>query len=207
MKEDWQWLDSCWVILASGHRISLFYSLYFGIGVKLAVIKNIAGSSSLEWFVHTKQNSDNIKTWTNRGAWVAQSVKRPTSARSQSRGPGVQAPRQALGWWLRAWSLFPILCLSLSLPLPRSCSVSLCPKNKKLKKKKNKKTKKTTTKKTMKQQCVEDDSPILLQFKNEEGHLRRGEIRQMEVSDRKPVLTRAPKGLRLTKRPKDLHSG
>ena len=32
-----------------------------------------------------------------RGAWVAQSVKRPTSARSQSRGPGVQASRQALG--------------------------------------------------------------------------------------------------------------
>ena len=32
-----------------------------------------------------------------RGAWVAQSVKRPTSARSRSRGPGVQAPRRALG--------------------------------------------------------------------------------------------------------------
>ena len=31
------------------------------------------------------------------GAWVAQSVKRPTSARSRSRGPGVRAPRRALG--------------------------------------------------------------------------------------------------------------
>ena len=31
------------------------------------------------------------------GAWVAQSVKRPTSARSPSRGPGVRAPRRALG--------------------------------------------------------------------------------------------------------------
>ena len=30
-----------------------------------------------------------------RGAWVAQSVKRPTSARSRSRGP--RAPSQALG--------------------------------------------------------------------------------------------------------------
>ena len=50
--------------------------------------------------------------------------------RSWSRGPWVLAPRQALGWWLRAWSLFPILCLPLSLPLPRSCSVSLCPQNK-----------------------------------------------------------------------------
>ena len=65
-----------------------------------------------------------------RGAWVAQSVKRPTSARSRSRGPRVRAPCRALGGWLRAWSLFPILCLPLSLPLPRSCSVSLCPKNK-----------------------------------------------------------------------------
>ena len=52
------------------------------------------------------------------GAWVAQSVKLPTSARSRSRGPWVRAPRQALGWWLGAWSLFPILCLPLSLPLP-----------------------------------------------------------------------------------------
>ena len=65
-----------------------------------------------------------------RGAWVAQSVKRPTSTRSRSRGPWVRAPRRALGWWLRAWSLFPILCFPLSLPLPRSWSVSLCPKNK-----------------------------------------------------------------------------
>ena len=31
------------------------------------------------------------------GAWVAQSVRPPTSARSRSRGPGVRAPRQALG--------------------------------------------------------------------------------------------------------------
>ena len=67
---------------------------------------------------------------TKRGTWVAQSVKRPASARSRSCGPWVRAPRQALGWWLRAWSLFPLLCLPLSLPLPRSCSVSLCPKNK-----------------------------------------------------------------------------
>ena len=35
--------------------------------------------------------------YNHRGAWVAQSVKRPTSARSRSRGLGVRAPRQALG--------------------------------------------------------------------------------------------------------------
>ena len=38
-----------------------------------------------------------IKIELRRGAWVAQSVKRPTSARSRSRGLGVRAPRQALG--------------------------------------------------------------------------------------------------------------
>ena len=46
---------------------------------------------------HRKTSNNSIKNWQNRGAWVAQSVKRPTSARSRSRGPGVRAPRQALG--------------------------------------------------------------------------------------------------------------
>ena len=45
---------------------------------------------------------------------------------------------QSLGCWLGAWSLFPILCLPLSLPLPRSCSVSLCPKKTKQTNKKKK---------------------------------------------------------------------
>ena len=50
--------------------------------------------------------------------------------RSPSRSPWVWAPSRALGWRLRAWNLLPILCLPLSLPLPHSCSVSLCLKNK-----------------------------------------------------------------------------
>ena len=50
--------------------------------------------------------------------------------RSRSRGMWVRAPRRALCWLLRAWSLFQILCLPLSLTLPSSCSVSLCLKNK-----------------------------------------------------------------------------
>ena len=49
-----------------------------------------------------------------RGAWVAQSVERPTSARSRSRGPGVRAPRQALGWWPEPGACFRF-CVSLSL--------------------------------------------------------------------------------------------
>ena len=50
--------------------------------------------------------------------------------RSRYHDPWVRAPRRALGWWLRAWSLLPILCLPLSVPLPHSCFVSLCLKNK-----------------------------------------------------------------------------
>ena len=50
--------------------------------------------------------------------------------RSWSHSPWVRAPRRALCWQLRAWSLFQILCLPLSLTLPHSCSVSLCLKNK-----------------------------------------------------------------------------
>ena len=64
-----------------------------------------------------------------RGTWVAQSVERPTSAqvrisRSMSSSP-------ALGSGLMAQSLVPASdSVSPSLPLPRSCSVSFCLKNK-----------------------------------------------------------------------------
>ena len=49
--------------------------------------------------IHKKEdrNANADKTTITWGAWVAQSVKRPTSARSRSRGPGVRAPRRALG--------------------------------------------------------------------------------------------------------------
>ena len=56
-----------------------------------------------------------------RGAWVAQSVKRPTSARSRSRGPGVRAPRQALGVRLWADGSEPGACFRFCV------SLSLCP--------------------------------------------------------------------------------
>ena len=56
--------------------------------------------------------------------------------RSWSHGSWVQAPHRALCWQLRAWSLLRILCLSLSLPLPHSCSVSVLKVNKTFFKKK-----------------------------------------------------------------------
>ena len=39
--------------------------------------------------LNTQKTNDPVKTWAKdmRGTWVAQSVKRPTSARSRSRGP------------------------------------------------------------------------------------------------------------------------
>ena len=46
--------------------------------------------------------------------------------RSWSHGLWVRTPSQALCWQLRAWSPLRILCLHRSLPLPHSCSVSLC---------------------------------------------------------------------------------
>ena len=45
--------------------------------------------------------------------------------RSWSRGPWVRALRRALCWQLRAWSLFQILRLPLSLTFPCSCSLSV----------------------------------------------------------------------------------
>ena len=50
--------------------------------------------------------------------------------RSWSHCLWVWAPHQALCWQLRTWSLFLILCLPLSLPLPCSRSFSLSLKNK-----------------------------------------------------------------------------
>ena len=74
-----------------------------------------------------------VKGRTKRKIWGAPEWLSRLSVRlrlrSRSRGPRVRAPRRALGWWLRAWSLLPILCFPLSLPLLHSCSVSLCLKN------------------------------------------------------------------------------
>ena len=65
------------------------------------------------------------------GAWVAWSVKRPTSAQVMiSRSVSSSPPSGSV---LTAQSLEPVsdsVSPSLSLTLPRSCSVSLCLKNK-----------------------------------------------------------------------------
>ena len=83
-----------------------------------------------------------IKNHLTRDAWVAQSVKRPTSAQVMISGFVSSSP--ALGSVLTAQSLEPVsdsVSPSLSLTLPRSCSDSHCLvnnlKKKKIKKKDN----------------------------------------------------------------------
>ena len=58
------------------------------------------------------------------GTWVVQSVKCPTSVQVMISRSVSSSPRRALCWQFRAWSLFQILCLPLSLPLPYSHAVS-----------------------------------------------------------------------------------
>ena len=83
---------------------------------------------------HPQRSSEGFTLWvkklTARGAWVAQWVERPTSAQVMiSRSVG-SSP--ALGSVLTAQSLelLQVLCLPLSLPLPYSCAVSPCLRNK-----------------------------------------------------------------------------
>ena len=60
-----------------------------------------------------------------RGTGGAGSLSVQLQLGSPSHGSWVRAPRRTLCRRLGAWSPLPILCLLLSLPLPRSCSVPL----------------------------------------------------------------------------------
>ena len=87
-----------------------------------------AGAATLE---NSRKVPRKIKNRTTPwGAWVAQSVKRPTSAQITISRSVSSSPTSGSG--LMAQSLEPVsdsVSPSLSAP-PRSCSVSLCPKNK-----------------------------------------------------------------------------
>ena len=61
-------------------------------------------------------------------AWVAQSVQHLTLAQVMISWFVSSSPHGGLCWHLRAWSLLPILCLTLSLPLPHLHSISLSQK-------------------------------------------------------------------------------
>ena len=75
-------------------RLNLNYSNSKGQPLKDFKQKN---DGVLSLILFPEPNSALKTSWMARGAWVAQSVKRPTSARSRSRGPWVRAPRRALG--------------------------------------------------------------------------------------------------------------
>ena len=71
------------------------------------ILPYLAGVSTCTWRL-----SESLLKSYPRGAWVAQSVERPTSARSRSRGLWVRAPRRALSSEPGACFRF---CVSLSL--------------------------------------------------------------------------------------------
>ena len=79
-------------------------------------------SSGIELDSETKMNMQEISSGTP--GWLSQ-LSVWFWLRSWSHGLWVRAPRWALCWQLRAWSLLWILCLPLSLPLPRLFSLSL----------------------------------------------------------------------------------
>ena len=59
-----------------------------------------------------------------RGAWVAQSVRRPTLSQVVISRLVSSSPTLGSVLTAQTWSLLRILCLPLSLPLPCSYSVS-----------------------------------------------------------------------------------
>ena len=69
-----------------------------------------------------------------QGAWVAQSVKRLTSAQVMISQFVGSSPTLGSALTAQVWSLLWIVYLPLSLSLPHSCSVSLSKINKTLKK-------------------------------------------------------------------------
>ena len=85
------------------------------------------GAPSPSRLAQPRKGMSNLNT-DARGAWVAPLVEHPTSAQvtgsqlvSSSPASG-SAPNKRPG----AWSLLPILCLPLPLPLLGLCSASLC---------------------------------------------------------------------------------
>ena len=98
----------------------------------MALEENVSHNAGL-WCVqrnggpYERMKLKQIDQW---GAWVAQSVKPPTSAQVMISPSLSLSPVSGSGWMARSLELLPILCLPLSLPLPRSCSVSVSKINK-----------------------------------------------------------------------------
>ena len=101
----------------------------------LGILPNVHPNS--KWYSVSLLLTEVVQREKERGApgWLSR-LSIWLRLRSRSHSSWVRAPRQALCWWLRAWSLLRILCLLFSLPLTHSHSVSVSLKNKHKKKKK-----------------------------------------------------------------------
>ena len=128
------WL-SIWLLILAQVMISWFKSSSLTSG-SMVTMRSLFGILSLCRSLPLPHSLDlsllkNKKKINVKGApgWLSQ-LSVWLWLRSWSHGLWVRAPRCTLCWQLRARNLFRILCLPLSLPLPCSCSVSLCPKNK-----------------------------------------------------------------------------
>ena len=92
----------------------------------------------IQFFCNSKEITKSLIS-SPRGTVLLKAMKKPMNGvpewlswliirfrlRPWSWGLRVPAPRQALCWQLRAWSLPHVMCLHLSLTLSCSCSVSL----------------------------------------------------------------------------------
>ena len=91
---------------------------------------SLCAGCSADWWWQNKdspsspfQNARLKKSTRGAPGWLSR-LSDPLRLRSRSHGQWVRAPRRALCWRLRAWSLLQILCLPLSLTLPCLLSVS-----------------------------------------------------------------------------------
>ena len=116
--------------LLCGHKFSILLGLYLGVELVTLCLTSwgtarlftvVVASSYVplkdleEWcYLGAPGWLSRLGSWLRLGSW--------------SHSPWVRAPRRALCWQLRAWSLFQILCLPLSDPPP--FMLSLCLKNK-----------------------------------------------------------------------------
>ena len=136
LSKSWSWaFISCWLSTAN-HFIFCFRPLITSGILRVFLVTRFCflcfvnrPCSGINFLCFATDKISFLKTHTGALGWLSRLSGR-LQLRSWSHGPWVRAPHRALCWQLRAWGLFRILCLPLSLTLPHSCSVSVSRINK-----------------------------------------------------------------------------